>query len=55
MRRDPAGPGSRGGNLRLDAGFPEVFGGSRVDRERGGYLIAEAMRSLLWSTDRSPR
>ena len=42
MRRDPAGPGSRGGNWRLDTvedvrdyvtGFPEVFGGIRVDGE----------------------
>ncbi|MHB1930420.1 MAG: hypothetical protein ACYDEN_08415 [Acidimicrobiales bacterium] len=42
MRREPAGPGSRGGNWRLDtvedardyvAGFPEVFGGIRVDGE----------------------
>lgn len=52
MRRDPAGPGSRGGNWRLDtvedardyvAGFPEVFGGIRVD----GDLVVVAFTADL--------
>ncbi len=52
VRRDPAGPGSRGGNWRPDtvedvrdyvAGFPEVFGGIRVD----GEVVVVALTSDL--------
>lgn len=52
MRRDPAGPGSRRGNWRLDtvedvrdyvAGFPEVFGGIRVE----GDLVVVAFTADL--------
>ena len=52
MRRDPAGPGSRGGNRRLDtvedvrdyvADFPGVFGGIRVD---GDLVIASFTADL---------
>jgi len=52
LRRDPAGPGSRGGNWRSDtaedvrdyvAGFPEVFGGIRVE----GDLVLVAFTADL--------
>ena len=52
MRRDPAGPGSRGGNWHLDtvedvrdyvARFPEVFGGIRAD----GELVVVAFTAAL--------
>lgn len=52
VRRDPAGPGSRGGNWRSDtvedvreyvAGFPEVFGGIRVE----GDLVVVAFTADL--------
>jgi len=52
VRRGPAGPGSRGGNWRSDtvedvrdyvAGFPEVFGGIRVE----GDLVVVAFTADL--------